>query len=100
MASAAIELRKRESAWASRIGRQAMVVPARPFAQSALDGPHDAVGFVSRLERRVDQNESATLLGRQISVEGDVSVRADDAEPPIAPERRNQRLAFLRVRFA
>src|SRR3984957_8716636 len=74
--------------------------PGRPFVQSPFEPPLDGGGFVRRLERRVDQDDSATLLGRQISVERDIAVRAHDAEPPIAPKRGDQRLAFGRVRFA
>ena len=56
--------------------------------------------FVRVLERRVDQDQAAPLLGRQIGVERDIAVRADDAEPPVAPERGDQSLAFFRMRFA
>ncbi len=66
----------------------------------AFESPLDGARFVRRLERRVDQDDSPALLGRQISVERDIAVRADDAEPPIAPKRGDQRLAFVRVRFA
>src|SRR5580704_10449398 len=76
------------------------VGPGRPLLQRAFERPLDGGGFVRRLERRVDQDDSATLLGRQISVERDIAVRAHDAEPPIAPKRGDQRLAFVRVRFA
>ena len=73
---------------------------ARPFAQSAFERPLDGARFVRRLERRVDQDDAPPLLRRHISVERDIAVRADDAEPPIAPKRGDQRLAFVRVRFA
>ena len=76
------------------------VGPGRPFVQSAFERLLDGAGFVGRFERRVDQDDSAALLGRQISVERDIAVRADDAEPPIAPKRGDQRLAFVRIRFA
>src|SRR5258707_13751084 len=76
------------------------VGPARPFAQAAFEWPLDATRFIRRLEGRVDQDDSATLLGRQISVERDIAIRGHDTEPPIAPERGDQRLAFLRIRFA
>src|ERR1700733_15513950 len=72
----------------------------RPFAQRPFESPLNGHGFVRRLERRIDQDDAPALLGRQISVERDIAVRAYDAETPIAPKRRNQRLAFVRVRFA
>src|SRR5580704_12264787 len=76
------------------------VGPGRPFARSPFERLLDGGGFVRRLERRVDQDDSATLLGRQISVERDIAIRAHNAEAPIAPKRGDQRLAFVRVRFA
>src|SRR6202453_3813992 len=86
------------SSFADRAPRH--VGPGRPFVQSAFESPLDGARLVRLLERRVDQDDSATLLRRQISVERDIAVRADDAEPTIAPERGDQRLAFVRIRFA
>src|ERR1700733_1646029 len=42
------------------------VGPGRPFAQSPFERPLDAARFIRRLERRVDQDDSAALPGRQI----------------------------------
>ena len=46
------------------------------------------------------RTSAATLLGRQIGVERDIAVRADDAEPPVATEPGDQSLAFFRIGFA
>ena len=70
------------------------------MCKRAFERPLDGAGFVWRFERRVDQDDSAALLRRQISVERDIAVRADDAESSIAPKRGDQRLAFVRIRFA
>ena len=43
-----------------------------------------------RLERRVDHDNAATLLRRNIGVERNISVRADNAETAIATERCDQ----------
>ena len=56
---------------------------ARPFAQRPIERPQNAVRFVGRLERRIDEDNSATLPRRQIGIEGDIAVRADDAEPSV-----------------
>src|SRR6202044_1044058 len=71
-----------------------------PFVQRAFEPPLDGAGFVRRLVGWVDQDDSAALLRRQISVERDIAVRADNAQSPIAPKRGDQRLAFVRIRFA
>src|ERR1700722_15942468 len=76
------------------------VGPGRPFAQAAFERSLDGGRFIRRLEWRVDQDDPAPLLGRQVGVQGDIPVRADDAEPPIATKRGDQRLAFVRVRLA
>src|ERR1700678_1304030 len=86
------------SSFADRAPRH--VGPGRPFVQSAFESALDGARLVRPLERRVDQDDSATLLRRQIGVERDIAVRADDAEPTIAPECGDQRLAFVRIRFA
>ena len=98
--SAAIELRKCASARASRIGRPGDVGPGRPFAESAFESARHGACFVGRLEWWVNQDDSAPLLRRQVGVERDIAVGADYAKPPIAPERNDQSLAFVRVRFA
>ena len=71
-----------------------------PFAKPLFERPLDGYRLVRRLERRIDQHDAPALLWRHISVERDVAVRAHDVEPPIVPERDDQRLAFVRVRFA
>src|SRR6516225_5537653 len=49
----------------------------RPFCDRPLEcGPH-ALKLVRRFERRIDEDETATLPWRNIGVEGDISVRAD-----------------------
>jgi hypothetical protein len=73
---------------------------ARPFAQRPIERPQNAVRFVGRLERRIDEDNSATLPRRQIGIEGDIAVRADDAEPSVAPERGDERLALVGIGFA
>src|SRR5277367_3974771 len=50
------------------------VGPHRPFVQRAFERSLDSAGFVGRLERRVDQDYPAALLGRQIGVERDIAV--------------------------
>src|SRR5271165_1216043 len=60
------------------------VSPGRPFAQRQLKRTHDAAGFAGGLERRVDQDDAAPLLGRQVGVKRDIAVRSDDAQSPVA----------------
>ena len=76
------------------------VDPGRPFADRPRERLLDPRRFVGRFIRRVDQDEAAPFLGRQVGVERDVAVGSDDAEAAVVAERRDELLAFLRVRLA
>ena len=73
---------------------------ARPFAERAHERLLDALRFTRLFERRVDQNDAPPLLWRNIGVERNEAVRADDAEARVAAERRHQLLALFRVSLA
>src|ERR1700722_19525705 len=76
------------------------VSPLRPLAQSAFERPLNGACFIRLLERRIDQDDSAPLQRRHVSVERDIAIRAHDVETPIASHRNDQRVALVRVRFA